>query len=224
MRLPVKITRLPQLTASTLDLYRRVLHGSGQRIASRLLQRSQVYRRLEQRARGTSRIQRTVESRITHLAAADQGGHFPGIKSCHHRCALQLATGIELVHDRGSAAFNLALQDRIKTGKDTKPQRGEILFPVLLAQLPAHQAQVCRERAPNVALVVQPQWHGPGHHGVFIRNHALLRHHIQHHIAPLQRSLGVAQGIVQRGALDHANQQGLLMQAQLLHRRIKIMA
>ena len=69
---------------------------------------------------------------------------------------------------------------------------------------------------------VQPQRHGARNARVLGGNHRLLRHHIEYKIASLKRALGVAQGVVKRRPLDHADEQRLLLQAELLQWRIEI--
>ncbi len=55
-------------------------------------------------------------------------------------------------------------------------------------------------------------------------NQAVVRHQIQHRIAPIFRPFRVAARVVIRSALDHADQQGDFLRAQLINRAAKIIA
>ena len=117
----------------------------------------------------------------------------------------------------------MALQQRVKGREDTQAKRRKVLVTVLLPELASHQVKEARVCIPNRPIAIQPQGHGLGDSGMLSANHPLLHHHIEYQITTLSGALWITQGVVQRGTFDHTYQQCLLVQPQLLQRRIEIM-
>jgi hypothetical protein len=116
----------------------------------------------------------------------------------------------------GQHLLGQALQAQVQRGVDGEVLRVQVLRVVALAQLRAHQVhEVRRVEAGHRGGPVDPQRlrHGLGGPGL-VHEPGLL-HRLQHLVAPLDRALGVAVGVVGVGRLDHAGQERALRQRQV---------
>ncbi|MNZ42018.1 hypothetical protein D3C78_595840 [compost metagenome] len=216
------VLRFPDLAIGALDREGLVRQPTGQRVLARLFQGGEVHRRLDQRANRAHRIQGPVETGETGLAAADHGLDFAGFRVGHHHgrfnfvSALAPAQSLEGVLDRG---FGLHLQDRVEAGENAQAFFGQVFIAVVLAQLALDQVEEGREGAVGQAAALgHAQRHLLRCIDFCLAGHALLGHQVEHQVAAGQGAVRIATRVVVGRPLDHAHQQGDLVQFQLRQR------
>ena len=222
VRAAVIVLWAPDLAVAPFDRKRLILHPAGQGVLARLLQRGQVDSRLDQRADRPRGIDGAVEAGETCLAAADQGLYLTGFRVGHDHRRFDLVRpfapgqALERLAHRG---FGLHLQDRVEAGKDTQAFLGQVFIAVVLAQLPLDQVEEGRERAVGQAATFgHAQRHLLRCIDLLLAGHALFGHQVEHQVAAGQGTFRVTPRVVVGRALDHAHQQGDLVQLQLRQR------
>ncbi|MNN09664.1 hypothetical protein D3C81_1225540 [compost metagenome] len=222
MRAAVVVLRAPDLAVSTFDRERLVLNQAGQGVPGRLLQRGQIDRRLDQRADRPHGIDGAVEAGEAGLAAADQRLHLTGFRVGHDHRRLHLVRPLaarQALEGLAHRGFGLHLQDRVEAGEDAQAFFGQVFIAVVLAQLALDQVEEGRERAVGQAAALgHAQRHLLRCIDFCLAGHALLGHQVEHQVAAGQGAVRVTPRVVVGRPLDHAHQQGDLVQFQLRQR------
>ena len=219
MRAPVVVLRSPDLAVLAFHREGLVLYPGGQGVLARPLESGQVDRRLDQRTDRPHRVQGPVEAGEARVATADQGLDLTGFRIGHDHRRLDLVDPLaptETLERFVDGGLGLLLQDRIEAGEDAQPFLGQVLVAVVLAQLALDQVEEGRIGAVGHAAL-------PGHAerallgGVdfLLGRHALLGEHVEHQVAPRQRTIRVTPRVEVGRSLDHADQQRHLVELEL---------
>ena len=225
MKAAVVIARCPALPSRGID-QRAVVDQGCQRIPVGLFQRCQIGHRLDQRTGQPARIQCPVEPNGLGLAIPHQGQHLAGLGIGNDRCALQGSSArltlLQLRQAIGHGVLGGCLDARIEGGEHPQALRYQIFGFVILAQLPLYQINKRRIGGATGGARRHVQRHLLGKGGVLGADQVLFDHHIQHQGATFAGAIRMAARIVQRRPLDHAHQQGDLVQVQILQRPAKV--
>jgi len=207
---PVDILRLPGPPAGERHSDRRIVDETGERIFPRLGQRQHVNERLQQGADRSPCLERTIESDIGAVDAADQCPHLAAMGIGQHQTGLQRWPVLpgQTGHGVGHCQLRHLLRRWRQRRVDLQTGALQRLDRIVLFQLDAHQIHERRIAiGKHARLRIDRQRPGAGASMLGGIDQAGLEKLIEHQIATLQGALGIAPGIVERGALHHSDHQ-----------------
>ncbi|EGW53564.1 hypothetical protein TevJSym_az00450 [endosymbiont of Tevnia jerichonana (vent Tica)] len=223
----VVVARRPNRATLPFEPYRRILQATEQGEALILLQGAQIDSWFDQRTHRPDRIQRPVETGETRVAIPHQRAHPTAVALYQHHRPLQLsglghATLLQPLQLSAQRLFRLPLQLRVEGREDAQPLGVEVGLLIVAPQLAPHQVEKGGIAGGTLAALFDAERHLGHPLCSRLLDQLLLGHQLQHQIAPLQGTFGMAQRIVGGGPLHQRHQQGILRQRQLIQRAVEV--
>ena len=189
---------------------RRIVEHGRKRILAGLCERQQVHERLEQRTDRALRIERAIESRLGRIATADDRKHVTIAHVGDHEAAFErwAFLALRLVERGLQCLFGIDLRGGIERAVDDQPGALEAVGRIVGLQLPTHQVHESRVAVGDDARMrADAERRGLRAIGFGGGDQTRFDELAKHHVAALQRTIGIAARIVVRRAFDEPDHQ-----------------